>query len=52
MTQSGHSACDRKESFRHAIIHESIPASQFNFLGPSLLFTAKPFFATLFFRDP
>jgi P-type Mg2+ transporter len=43
MTQSGHSACDRKESFRHAIIHESIPASQFNFLGPSLLFTAKPF---------
>jgi hypothetical protein len=39
-------------SFGHAIIHESVPASQFNFLCPSLLFTARPFFATLFFRDP
>ena len=36
---------------RHAIIHESIPASQFNFLCPSLLFAARPFFATFFFRD-
>src|SRR5262245_59082479 len=45
---------DRKErySFCHASIHEFIPASQLNFLCPSLLFTARPFFATLFFRGP
>jgi hypothetical protein len=42
---------ERLCSFRHTIIHESIPASQFNFLCPSLLFTAGPFFATFLFRD-
>jgi hypothetical protein len=46
------SPCDQGLLFSHATIHESIPASQFNFLCPSLLFAARPFFATLFFREP
>ena len=45
-------ACEHCCSFGHAIIHEFIPASQFNFLCPSLLFAARPFFATFFFREP
>jgi hypothetical protein len=48
----GVAACENCCSFGHAIIHESIPASQFNFLFPSLLFAARPFFVTFFFRDP
>ena len=39
-------------SFRHAIVHESIPASQFNFLCSSLFFAARPFFATFFLLYP
>jgi hypothetical protein len=41
-----------KDSFSHAILHESIPASQFNFLCSSLFFAARPFFATFFLLDP
>jgi hypothetical protein len=41
-----------KDLFSHAILHESIPASQFNFLCPSLFFAARPFFATFFLLDP
>jgi hypothetical protein len=48
----GVAACENCCSFGHAIIHESIPASQLNFLCPSLLFAARPFFATFFFREP
>jgi hypothetical protein len=38
--------------FSHAIIHEFIPASQFNFFRPSLFFAARPFLATFFLLDP